>query len=98
MFDNITKPELVKRILAELPMLNEADIERAINVIVDDMEYALIAGQRVEIRGFGALSTRERAARKARNPRTGEAVTVPPKRSVHFKPGKELRLRVDQPK
>jgi len=68
----------------------------AVNVIIESMQNALGRGERIEIRGFGAFSLRERKGRTGRNPRTGEAVEIPTCYKVHFKPGKELRERVIQ--
>jgi len=78
------------------PQLSAADAEVAVKTLLAAMTEALIAGQRIEIRGFGSFSVNERAARMGRNPRTGDQVAVPAKRVLHFKPGKALREAVDQ--
>ena len=97
----MTKSELMAR-LAEVceeknadSELQTKDIEYSVKVLVDTMTRALAKGQRIEIRGFGSFDLNERPARKGRNPKTGESVDVPKKYVPHFKPGKELRERVD---
>ena len=97
----MTKSELMAR-LAEVfaernadSELQSKDIEYSVKVLVDTMTRALAKGQRIEIRGFGSFDLNERPARKGRNPKTGESVDVPKKYVPHFKPGKELRERVD---
>lgn len=91
----VTKSELMQRLLAAHPTLSMADIERAVNIVFEEITHTLMDGGRVELRGFGAFSIRERAPRKGRNPRTGDDVTVPAKRVPFFKAGKELKQRVD---
>ncbi|WP_239323717.1 integration host factor subunit beta [Snodgrassella gandavensis] len=97
----MTKSELMIR-LAELytanndsTVLNAKDVEQSIKILVDTMTRALAKGQRIEIRGFGSFDLNHRPARIGRNPKTGEKVSVPEKYVPHFKPGKELRERVD---
>jgi integration host factor subunit beta len=89
------RSELVARSAAQNPHLYEKDCEAVVNAILGRIEDALAAGDRVEIRGFGAFSVKELIARQGRNPRTGESVAVKEKRAVHFKPGKEMRQRVN---
>lgn len=72
-----------------------ADVEQAVDIILDEIAVALANDGRVELRGFGAFSVRKRGARTGRNPRTGAAVKVAAKRVPFFKPGKELRLKVN---
>jgi integration host factor subunit beta len=91
----MTKSELIQKLIQKHPNLHHADLERVVNVVFDEITHALQEGGRVELRGFGAFSVRERAARKGRNPRTGAAVDVPTKKVPFFKTGKELRERVD---
>lgn len=98
----MTKSELMIR-LAELytvnndsTILNAKDVEQSIKILVDTMTRALAKGQRIEIRGFGSFDLNHRPARIGRNPKTGEKVSVPEKYVPHFKPGKELRERVDK--
>jgi integration host factor subunit beta len=89
------RSELVSRLQEEMAPLKAADIEHAVDVVLDEIAVALAAGGRVELRGFGAFSVRKREARTGRNPRTGAAVKVAAKRVPFFKPGKELRLKVN---
>lgn len=77
-------------------ILNAKDVEQSVKIIVDTMTRALAKGQRIEIRGFGSFDLNHRPARLGRNPKTGEKVAVPEKYVPHFKPGKELRERVDR--
>jgi integration host factor subunit beta len=91
----IVKSEIVKRVIKKLPQWLEKDIELGISVIMEHLCKSLCEGKRVEIRGFGCFTIRQRASRKAHNPKTGEKVITPPKRAIHFKPGKELRQRVN---
>jgi integration host factor subunit beta len=86
---------LVAQLQERFATLKGADVERAVGTFLDEIADTLAQGGRVELRGFGAFSVREREARVGRNPRTGEAVEVEAKRVPFFKPGKELRDRVD---
>lgn len=89
------RSELVQALQEEFRSLKAADIERAVDVFLDEIAEALASGGRVELRGFGAFSVRLREARVGRNPRTGAAVSVSAKKVPFFKPGKELRLKVN---
>ena len=89
------KSELVQKIADTNPDLYHRDVERIVNKILDEIVGALKAGERVELRGFGAFSVKSRSARTGRNPRTGGAVEVTPKRVPFFKTGKELRARLN---
>ena len=89
------RSELVAIVAASNPHLTVRDVERIVTTIFDEITGALAAGRRVELRGFGAFSTRARDARTGRNPRTGTAVKVDAKRVPYFKPGKELRERLN---
>ena len=97
----MTKSELMLR-LAELvaaqkgTQLVAKDVEHSVKVLVDARTRSLAKGQRIEIRGFGSFDLNHRPARVGRNPKTGDKVEVPEKYVPHFKPGKELRERVDQ--
>ena len=91
----MVKSELMRALNEKLPDLHARDIELALNCILGQMTDALAQGERIEIRGFGSFSCRHRPARIARNPKTGEAVNLPAKVAIHFKPGKEMRVRVD---
>ncbi len=75
--------------------LNRKESEMVVNIIFDSMATALREGDKVEIRGFGSFTVREREAREARNPKNGEVVTIPAKKTPFFKTGKELRERVN---
>ena len=91
----MTKSELILK-LAELnPHLYQSHAEQIVDTIFEEITKALANGSRVELRGFGAFSTRARDARRGRNPRTGEAVDVDAKRVPYFKPGKEMRERLN---
>jgi integration host factor subunit beta len=84
------------RILSDkLPELQARDVELAVNCMLEQMIVALENGERIEIRGFGSFNLHHQPARLARNPRTGETVNLPAKVRLHYKPGKELRDRVD---
>jgi integration host factor subunit beta len=91
----VIKSELIRALNEKLPELQIKDVGLALNCILGQMADALVQSERIEIRGFGSFDLRHRPARTARNPRTGEAVNLPAKVVVHFKPGKEMRDRVD---
>lgn len=89
------RSELVQKIADANPHLSLKDAEKVVGTVLDSIVDRLAEGGRVELRGFGAFSTRARDARTGRNPRTGESVAVEAKRVPHFKPGKELRERLN---
>lgn len=89
------KSELIEKLAEDHPHLYQRDVERVVNTVLEEITVALEDGNRVELRGFGAFSVRNRPARKGRNPRTGESVSVKEKHVPFFKTGKELRERVD---
>jgi len=91
----MTKSELIERIMAANSFLNRKESELVVNIIFDSMANALKDGDKVEIRGFGSFTVRERESREARNPKNGEIVRIPAKRTPFFKTGKELRERVN---
>ena len=91
----MTKSELIALLAAENSHLRQPDIELIVATIFDEITAALARGDRVELRGFGAFSAKRRDARTGRNPRTGAAVPVAGKAVPYFKPGKELRERVN---
>jgi integration host factor subunit beta len=91
----MTKSELVEKLTTNADGLNKKDAEVVVNTIFNSIGDALVSGDRVEIRGFGSFSIRERDAREARNPKSGEVVSIPAKKTPFFKTGKELRTRVD---
>jgi integration host factor subunit beta len=90
------KSELIAKLAAEHPHLTHRDVERVVNVVLDGMVGALERGGRVELRGFGAFSVKQRPARTGRNPRTGAHVAVDQKCVPFFKTGKEMRERLNQ--
>ncbi|TWI47031.1 integration host factor subunit beta [Pseudomonas duriflava] len=92
----MTKSELIERIVAGQGQLSSKDVELAIKTMLEQMAQALSAGERIEIRGFGSFSLHYRSPRTGRNPKTGESVTLDGKYVPHFKPGKELRDRVNE--
>jgi len=89
------RSELLQLLEEENPGLRSDEIEKILDIFFDNIIERLVEGGRVELRGFGAFSTRAREPRKGRNPRTGEAVDVPAKRVPYFKPGKEMRARLN---
>ena len=89
------RSELIARLQTENPDLRAQDVEKMVEVVLEEIVRALEKGDRVELRGFGAFSIRRRAARQGRNPRTGATVKVAAKSVPFFKPGKELRAKVD---
>lgn len=91
----MTKSDLIKALAQDNPHLFLRDIERIAACVFDEVTAALARGDRVELRGFGAFSVRERQARTGRNPRTGDEVDVPNKYVPYFKTGKELRERLN---
>jgi integration host factor subunit beta len=91
----MTKSELVEMIASKQSQLSTKDVELAVKTIIDHMSQSLAEGQRIEIRGFGSFSLHYRAPRVGRNPKTGESVDLPEKYVPHFKPGKDLREKVN---
>jgi len=94
--NSMTKSELIERIVSEQGQLSARDVELAIKTMLEQMAQALSTGDRIEIRGFGSFSLHYRSPRTGRNPKTGESVTLDGKYVPHFKPGKELRDRVNE--
>ncbi len=92
----MTKSELIERIAARQDQLSAKDIELAVKLVLEYMSQALATGERIEIRGFGSFSLHYRAPRVGRNPKTGESVELEGKYVPHFKPGKEMRDRVNE--
>jgi len=90
------KSELIQKIAKDRPHLYHRDVERIVNTVFEEIADALAQGQRVELRGFGAFSVKNRPARTGRNPRTGAAVHVPEKHVPFFKTGKDLRERLNK--
>ena len=92
---SITKADLVDRLAGRFPALTHGDAQAAADVILSAIRDSLARGDRVEIRGFGCFALNYRQPKTGRNPKTGEKVQVPAKEVPHFKPGKEMRERVD---
>ena len=91
----MTKSELIEALARRQTHLAFADVEMAVKSVIEQMSLALAQGERIEVRGFGSFALHYRPPRMGRNPKTGEAVALPGKHVPHFKPGKELRERVN---
>ncbi len=91
----MTKSELIELISVKQQHLVYRDVELAVKTLLEHMSEALSSGERIEIRGFGSFSLHHRPPRIGRNPKTGEPVALPGKHVPHFKPGKQLRQRVN---
>lgn len=92
----MTKSELIETLSRIQPHLKADDVDLSVKTLLEMMSGALSEGERIEIRGFGSFSLHFRPPRIGRNPKTGESVALPGKHVPHFKPGKELRERVNQ--
>ena len=97
----MTKSELIERIVAAQTQqsgsaLTSKDVELAVKTMIEQMSHTLASGERIEVRGFGSFSLHYRAPRIGRNPKTGESVGLAGKHVPHFKPGKDLRDRVNR--
>jgi len=92
----MTKSELIERLAARQSQLSLKDVELVVKSLLEHMAQSLAQGERIEIRGFGSFSLHYRAPRVGRNPKTGESVNLDGKYVPHFKPGKELRDRVNE--
>jgi len=91
----MTKSELINAIAKQQSHLVQQDVELAVKCMLEQMSQALASGDRIEVRGFGSFSLHYRPPRQGRNPKTGASVLLAGKNVPHFKPGKELRDRVD---
>lgn len=91
----MTKSELIELLAARQVHLKSDDVDMAVKTVLEQMSASLANGERIEIRGFGSFSLHYRPPRIGRNPKTGESVALPGKHVPHFKPGKELRERVN---
>ncbi|MEY4473695.1 MAG: integration host factor subunit beta [Pseudomonadota bacterium] len=89
------RSELLQALARDNPGLRADEVEKVVDTFFDEIEQRLAQGGRVELRGFGAFSTRQRDPRQGRNPRTGASVAVPGKKVPYFKPGKEMRARLN---
>lgn len=94
----MTRSELIRALVRRISALSTADAEACVLEILGNITHTLATGDRVEIRGFGTFSVRERLARTARNPKTGEALSIPAKSMPYFKPGNILARRVNKPR
>lgn len=92
----MTKSELIELLARKQSHLAHKDVELAVKSLIEQMSHSLAGGERIEIRGFGSFSLHFRPPRMGRNPKTGAAVALPGKHVPHFKPGKELRERVNE--
>ena len=92
----MTRSELIELMASQQNQLTTKDVELASKLMIDHMAESLASGERIEIRGFGSFSLHYREPRKGRNPKTGDAVELEGKHVPHFKPGKELRERVNR--
>ena len=93
----MTRSELIELMASRQDQLSAKDVELAVKLIIDHMAETLAGGERIEIRGFGSFSLHYREPRRGRNPKTGDSVELEGKHVPHFKPGKELRERVNRP-
>ena len=94
----IVKSKLLKKIFENYPNFFKKDLEKFFNIILEEMKYSLKKGDRVELRGFGTWSTHIQKARISRNPKTGDKVNTPEKKTIHFKMAKELFDKVNKVK
>jgi integration host factor beta subunit len=92
----MTKSDLIERVAARKEHVSKKDTELVVNTIFDSMTEALRTNDRIEIRGFGSFQVKVREAREGRNPKTGDEVRIPAKRTPFFKVGKELKERIDR--
>jgi integration host factor subunit beta len=92
----MTKSDLIEILSERQSLLNYRDVELAVKLILEQMSESLSNGERIEIRGFGSFTLHHRPARVGRNPKSGESVSLDEKYVPHFKPGKELRDRVNK--
>ena len=91
----IVKSKLLKKIFENYPNFPKKNLEKFFNIILEEIKYSLKKGNRVELRGFGMWSTHVQKARVSKNPRTGEKVNTPEKKTIHFKMAKELFQKIN---
>ena len=94
----IVKSNLLKQLSNNYPNFTKKDLEKFVNIILNEIKRALKRGDRVELRGFGVFSTNVQKARISRNPRTGEKVNTPEKKTIHFKMSKEMFKKLNNEK
>jgi integration host factor subunit beta len=92
----MTKSELIAQLAGHYIDMSFKEVEQAVKSILEQLSQTMVSGHRIEIRGFGSFTLHHRASRTGRNPKTGEAVELESKYAPHFKPGKEMRDRVNQ--
>ncbi len=92
---SITRSELIELLASKFPQLLPKDVELVVKTLLDALTNALVEGKRIELRGVGSFVLHHRPSRIGRNPKSGAQVMIPEKKIPHFKPGKELRERVD---
>ncbi len=93
--DTLNRSELIARLAQAMPAIPAAQVEAAVKTLLDALAESLASGQRIEIRGFGSFSLHNLPPRLARNPKTGEAVAIGHRCKLHFKPGQEMKNRVN---
>ncbi|MBI3399290.1 MAG: integration host factor subunit beta [Deltaproteobacteria bacterium] len=91
----MTKSGLVEKVSEKVKNFTKRDVEIIVDAIFDNMTYTLVKGGKIEVRGFGSFKVKEHKARKGRNPKTGEGIEIPTKKTPFFKVGKELKERVN---
>jgi integration host factor subunit beta len=91
----MNRSDLIEEMASRFDQLSRVDIELAIDTLLGAMADALAQGSRIELRGFGSFSVNKQTPKIGRNPRTGQPVDIPAKRAIHFKPGKDLRVNVN---
>ncbi len=91
----LVKSKFLKKIFEDYPNFYKKDLEKFFNIILNEIKYSLKKGERVELRGFGAWSTRIQKASIRRNPKTGEKVKIPQKKTIHFKISKDLFNKIN---
>jgi len=89
------KSELISCLAAKMTHISEKDVALSVNILLEKMSDSLSSGDRIEVRGFGSFSLHYRPPRKAHNPKTGDRLVTEAKYSPHFKPGKEMRERIN---
>ena len=92
----LVKSKFLKKIFEDYPNFYKKDLEKFFNIILNEIKYSLKKGERVEFRGFGAWSTRIQKASIRRNPKTGEKVATPEKKTIHFKMAKEMFKKINE--
>lgn len=92
----MTKSDLIEKISEKVKNFTKRDVEIIVDKIFDSIKDGLVSGDKIEIRGLGSFKVKEHGARKGRNPKTGEAIDIPAKKTPFFKVGKELKERVNK--